>query len=340
MKNIKTFVTAVSFLSAFGINNIQAQTKQSETIILQDNTEASEIKIEINNGEVFIDGKRVAPYNANRNLKIIKKLGKSFKNGSPNIELDIESPFDATMPSAMDRAMLGIKSSPTDGNIGAKVESVNTGSPAAKADLQEGDVITKVDNMIVTNPQDLANAIATLKPGDKVNIELQRNGNSMEQAVTLADRGSSEFPFNPKGFDNMEDMMKNFENMMKGFGNMDDMQIKKFGIEEDGNNMNGIGVVIPKNDNPKLGAQIEERADGRGLRVVNVTPNTPADKAGLKAEDIITSFGGNRTNSIKNLSNAIADVKDKKSITLDVQRNGSNKTLYIEFTKSLLKKDF
>ena len=75
-------------------------------------------------------------------------------------------------------------------NGGAKVVSVQSGSPAATAGLQAGDVITSVDGKPITSADDLTAAVAAHVPKDKVTLAVTRNGKSMSIDVTLGVRPS------------------------------------------------------------------------------------------------------------------------------------------------------
>jgi S1-C subfamily serine protease len=86
----------------------------------------------------------------------------------------------------IERAYLGVTTAPH--TRGAEVVSVASGSPAQSAGVQTGDVITGVDGNEVTEPQDVSEAIDSLKPGDSIEIELSRDGSSRTVEVDLAAR--------------------------------------------------------------------------------------------------------------------------------------------------------
>jgi S1-C subfamily serine protease len=77
---------------------------------------------------------------------------------------------------------------------GAEIQNVASGSPAAGAGLQQGDVITAVDGTAVTSPADLARLVRGHQPGDQVTIAYSRSGNAAEVQVQLADRTSENAP--------------------------------------------------------------------------------------------------------------------------------------------------
>jgi S1-C subfamily serine protease len=75
---------------------------------------------------------------------------------------------------------LGLPSQAT----GALVESVAPGSPAAQAGIQPGDLITKVNDIVVDPDHPLASVLARSKPGDKIALTVIRGGQS--RTVTAA----------------------------------------------------------------------------------------------------------------------------------------------------------
>jgi S1-C subfamily serine protease len=92
---------------------------------------------------------------------------------------------------------LGVSTqSATGDQQGAQVENVASGSPAAGAGLQQGDVITAVDGTAVSSPADLARLVRSHQPGDQVTIAYSRSGNAAEAQVQLADRSSGNAPAN------------------------------------------------------------------------------------------------------------------------------------------------
>jgi serine protease Do len=70
---------------------------------------------------------------------------------------------------------------------GAAVGTVEEGSPAAKAGLEAGDVILKIDGRVVEGSSDLSRTIRAMKPGSKVNLTVWRAGKSREVPLTVAE---------------------------------------------------------------------------------------------------------------------------------------------------------
>jgi putative serine protease PepD len=115
------------------------------------------------------------------------------ENGG-NVGLGFAIPIDVAYQVAkslvagtpIQHAFLGIQTGDASGSVtGALVVSVQSGSPADKAGLERGDVVTAVDGKPVTGPDDLVAKIRGSNPGDKVSITVDRDGDSKTISVTL-----------------------------------------------------------------------------------------------------------------------------------------------------------
>jgi putative serine protease PepD len=87
-------------------------------------------------------------------------------------------------------AYLGVTIGDASTGAGAQVGSVKASTPADKAGLQAGDVITAIDGTPVSNADDLTARLAAHKPGDKVTLTVTRNGKTSKIDVTLGTRPS------------------------------------------------------------------------------------------------------------------------------------------------------
>lgn len=77
-------------------------------------------------------------------------------------------------------------------NEGAYISQVSEGSGAAEAGVQVGDIITKFNGEAVTSASDLMLDVRSMSPGDKVTLELNRDGKTETVEVTLGSDGSTQ----------------------------------------------------------------------------------------------------------------------------------------------------
>jgi len=82
------------------------------------------------------------------------------------------------------RAMLGINiGSAEPGTDGVRVVSVSPGGPAADAGVQAGDLVVAMDGKRVGSGRELVDNMREVKPGQKVALELRRDGKSVKLPV-------------------------------------------------------------------------------------------------------------------------------------------------------------
>ncbi|HZQ65901.1 MAG TPA: trypsin-like peptidase domain-containing protein [Gaiellaceae bacterium] len=89
---------------------------------------------------------------------------------------------------SVQHAYLGVAIRTASG--GVELTQVRSDTPAAKAGLQAGDVVTALDGRKVTDAAGLSSAIDAKKPGDVVQLTYSRDGRSHSASVTLAERPS------------------------------------------------------------------------------------------------------------------------------------------------------
>jgi putative serine protease PepD len=87
-------------------------------------------------------------------------------------------------------AYLGIKVSDSASPPGALLAEVISGEPAAKAGLEANDVITKLDGKEIANGADLSSVIDDKKPGAKLVVTYERDGDTHTVTITLGTRPS------------------------------------------------------------------------------------------------------------------------------------------------------
>jgi serine protease Do len=217
---------------------------------------------------------------------------------------DDNAPFGAP---PRNKAMLGVVTESSDG--GAKITKVEKESGAEKAGLKADDVITKVGDRRIGDPDDLIDAIRNYKPNDKINLTYKRNNKEASATVTLTENKTKEYSFD---FDNGD---FNF------------------------NTPNMNGGVFGFNRKPKIGLQIQDVEEGKGVKVQEVDENSPAAKAGLKEGDIITEVNGKLVDGVDNVRSEIKYLKEGDSVKVKFSRSGSTQTVDIKLPKKLKSAD-
>ncbi|MHC5037493.1 MAG: M20/M25/M40 family metallo-hydrolase [Planctomycetota bacterium] len=81
----------------------------------------------------------------------------------------------------------------------------------------------------------------------------------------------------------------------------------------------------------RLGFYPDNWYDGKGALIEAISPDTPADRAGLKAGDIILEFGGKKLESINELRTMLSETKPGSSVKLVYLRNGKTHTVTVRF---------
>lgn len=161
------------------------------------------------------------------------------------------------------RGMMGVTIQPLDENAakalglgsakGALVSQVNPGSPAEKAGLAAGDVVTEVNGQPVGDAHELTSRIGAMAPGESASITYMRKGQTKTVKVILVER-----------------------------------DVKAMSQQgEDGGSQGGaadtLGMSLSPQD-PRTGKPVG------GLLVVNVEAGSPAAEAGVRRGDIIAEI--------------------------------------------------
>jgi hypothetical protein len=82
------------------------------------------------------------------------------------------------------RISLGTVPNYSDQDGGLKLDGVRAGSPAEKAGLRAGDVVTKLAHIQIKNVYDYTYALGELKPGEEVEVVVRRDGQELKLRIT------------------------------------------------------------------------------------------------------------------------------------------------------------
>ncbi len=111
---------------------------------------------------------------------------------------------------------------------GAYVGDVVAGSAAEDAEIISGDIITSVDHLSIKSSPELQEHIARYRPGDKIELEIYRNGNLITKSVTLKNRENKSKLISKADIENSENVLSV---LGASFEVLDTETAKKLGIE-------------------------------------------------------------------------------------------------------------
>jgi putative serine protease PepD len=193
-QNLQVGQLAVAIGSPFGLaETVTAGIVSSTDRVLADGREVIQTDAPINpgnSGGVLADRQgRVIGINS-----AIRSDGTT--NG--NVGIGFAVPIDLAAKSAeaivqgrtVQTGYLGVTTAPitAGGQAGALISQVTSGSPADRAGLRAGDVVTAIDGQAVQDFSELAARIRAHAPGDRVELRVVRDGNETTVTATLGQR--------------------------------------------------------------------------------------------------------------------------------------------------------
>jgi serine protease Do len=171
--------------------------------------------------------------------------------------------------------------------MGALVRSVESGSPADKAGVEAGDIITRFDGKVIDKATDLPRLVGNTKPGARSTMTVFRRGGSRDLNVTIAEiepekpvRRTAEKEEKPKGSVAAQ----------------------------------SIGLVVSE----LTDAQKKELKIKGGVKVEGVADS--AARAGIREGDIIVALGNTEIGTVKEFDAAVAKADKSKPIPVLLRR--------------------
>ncbi len=200
---------------------------------------------------------------------------------------------------------------------GAYVADVEEGSPADDAGIQEGDVIVKFDGKEIDDSNELTKAVRKAKPKSDAVVEIIRKGEHKNLTVKVGkDRFPDAFSYSlgDRGFPSMPKMPK-IPRMRFNFRTFSQSEYNGMAVEE-------------------LTKQLAEyfEVPGRhGLLVVEVEKGSDAEKAGVKAGDVITKVNSSSVSDMNDLRDEF-DQAEGKEMAIQILRKGKTIDLTLHRT--------
>jgi serine protease Do len=182
-------------------------------------------------------------------------------------------------------------------------EVTNETSPAARAGLQSGDVITSVNTQKVKSSRELIRRIAALPVGSMANIEYVRAGEHRTATVKLEERTEE-----AEGRPGLRQVPSDPRNPRGGGGSAPDAA----------KNKSGLGVNV-KTLTPELARQ-NGLEGARGALVVSVTRGGIADENGLTSDDVIIEVNTKTVANQEDFAHSTRDLKSGDDVVIKVLR--------------------
>jgi len=203
---------------------------------------------------------------------------------------------------------------------GALVTYVSDDSPAAKAGLKVNDVVTDFEGQRVESTMALQRMVREVPSGRTVTLNVWRDGHSQTVSVQIGSRRSSRFKTHDGNFAYIAPEGPESFSVETPIVPMPAMPAMPAIPSLQGFEWNGLrGMRIF--GGPMLGIDAEDLSgqlgnifgapDGQGVLVREVMPGTPAEKAGLKAGDVIVRADGKRVTSTEDLRSIFRDAAEK-----------------------------
>ena len=203
---------------------------------------------------------------------------------------------------------------------GVEVTMVDQDAPAGKAGVKEHDVILDLNGTAIESKTQLHRMIHETPPGRVVTLGLSRDGQPMTIKVQLADRSKEFAHMGPKDW-NWDS--KNFHVEIPPMPNLPDFEVPNMGVVYVHSSMRS-GLMV-ENLTPQLGEFFGAK-NGSGVLVRSVEKGSRADKAGLRAGDVIVRVADQPVHDTSDFTHALHD-HSAGSVSVSVIRDKREQTL-------------
>ena len=220
---------------------------------------------------------------------------------------------------------------------GVRLEEVDQDGPAAKAGLREGDIIVEVDGDRVRSARQFSRMIQETADGRSVRLGIVRDGKRQTIEVTPESRAFG-FGFDSdrigrdiaRSFRDLEPRLRELEPRLREL----EPRWREFRFDGPQNFDFDLPGML-SSPRRRLGVQLGELTpqlaeyfgvkDG-GVLVSSVNRDSAAERAGLKAGDVITSINGDRVRHVDDLVDELRAV-DGKEVAIGIVRDKKDSTL-------------
>lgn len=206
------------------------------------------------------------------------------------------------------------------------ITRVEENSPAELVKLKPGDRVLKIDGKEIGTSDQLVSEIRTRRPGQDINLTVDRDGMTQEIKVKLGAMPEEE------ARRELELRFPGLFRQLPGFPLRpvlpDLPEGEKFEFEFGFEHYRFIGVALEQL-NPELSKYFGV-PDGRGLLVARVNSGSPAEKAGIRVGDVIVAADGRRVETLEALTDQIQKKKKGEKISLEIIRDKKKMKIEVE----------
>ncbi len=355
------FIAALVCFAAF-TTTVTAQNEKLDKVIEKDKKETQEIVIrkkgekdskitvEIKGDKITINGKPLSEFKDDEIT--INKRNITIRNGKGNLRYQM-TPGDFYEFEGMNLwndakersgAFLGVTTEANNDGAndtklqGAEITEVSKGSAAEKAGLKNGDVITKINGKKVDGPASLSDVVTSFKAKDEVTVYYKRDGKESSAKAVLGERkesGSMAYSFS--GPDGLARSFSLPRKTVPGVELYNDKGLAelypKVWTPGTGNNYEFFNETYPRQH--KLGIKIQDTEEGNGVKILEVDKDSPAEKAGLKKDDVVTEIGGIKVSNTDEVRDQLQENMEKWAYNIKASRNGNAMSFDIKIPKKL-----
>ncbi len=199
---------------------------------------------------------------------------------------------------------------------GVLVGEVEADSAAAKAGIKEGDVISEFNGQRVEGTVQFRRLVRETLVGRAVPVTLWRDGRTQSVQVEMGSRRAQS--------------RHRIENRLRDrIVVAPDVHIEALPRFELFASRTPTLGISGEDLQGELGKYFNA-PEGEGVLVKQVFEGTPAEKAGMKAGDVITHIEGDRIKSVSDLRAKLREKRETKSVKVDILRRGSAMSLTVE----------
>ena len=321
--------------------------ESQEIIIRKKGHKDTKITVEIKGDKVTINGKPISEFkdgDITINKRDIKVWDGHNNFSFPPDDMDVyfKGPLTGNFSSGKKGAFLGVTTeSNNDGDDtkpeGAKITAVTKESAAEKAGLKEGDIITKINDKKVESPESLSEVVTSFKPKDEVTVYYKRDGKENSAKAVLGETKSGGTM--AYSFSSPDNKMRSYSYTLPRTPFAEGFQSPKVELWND-EGMRGMDrfngdafSIFPRQQ--KLGLKIQDTEENDGVKVLDTDKDSPAEKAGLKKDDVITEIAGKKVTNTDEAREELRENAEKSLYNIKAKRNGSEMSFDIKIPKKL-----